>query len=95
MPNDDADRVRDMITKIAPLFPRIEEYATSLHPRRRRCRVVKDRYTWGQSFAVFEIAFEPGNQMYSEEEIDDERGIDHSDVEEGKLPRFFDHKKRK
>ena len=35
----------------------ITAYASSLHPQRLHCRLISDKYTWGQSFTVFEIFF--------------------------------------
>jgi len=52
-----ADRVTSMVSFLRPRFHQVEAYATSLHPLNLPCRIISDRYTWGQSFTVFEILF--------------------------------------
>jgi len=52
-----ADRVTSMVTFLRPRFAKLETYATSLHPEQLPCRIITNRYTWGQSFAVFEVCF--------------------------------------
>jgi len=38
----------------------IEAFAASLHPTATACSIRPDRFTWGQSFTVFEVEFEDG-----------------------------------
>jgi len=38
----------------------IEAFASSLHPTMSACSIRPDRFTWGQSFTVFEVEFEDG-----------------------------------
>ncbi|TFK36509.1 hypothetical protein BDQ12DRAFT_686532 [Crucibulum laeve] len=52
-----AARVTSMVSFLTPYFHHIEAYATSLHPHHLPCRLITNNYTWGQSFAVFEIFF--------------------------------------
>ena len=52
-----ADRVTSMVDQIKPCHDIITAYASSLHPQCLHCRLVSDKYTWGQSFTVFEILF--------------------------------------
>ncbi|KAF5353383.1 hypothetical protein D9756_007843 [Leucocoprinus leucothites] len=62
LPTEFADRVTSLVEWLTPHFSDIEVYASSLHPCNRRCRIVKDNYTWGQSFVVFEIVFEDAEE---------------------------------
>ncbi|KAF8064019.1 phosphotransferase enzyme family-domain-containing protein [Lyophyllum atratum] len=57
-----ADRITSMVALLRPRFTDIEAYASSLHPTKPKlpCRIIADHYTWGQSFAVFEILFDDG-----------------------------------
>ncbi|KAF5376121.1 hypothetical protein D9615_007672 [Tricholomella constricta] len=55
-----ADRITSMVASLRPRFNDIETYASSLHPTKCPCRIISDLYTWGQSFAVFEIVFDDG-----------------------------------
>ncbi|KAG5644271.1 hypothetical protein DXG03_008756 [Asterophora parasitica] len=55
-----ADRITSMVAFLKPHFKAIESYATSLHPAKFPCRIITDHYTWGQSFAVFELVFVDG-----------------------------------
>jgi hypothetical protein len=52
-----ADRVTSMVSFLQPHFAKLETYATSLHPQKLPCRIITNRYTWGQSFTVFEVYF--------------------------------------
>ncbi|KAF8593322.1 hypothetical protein BDV93DRAFT_566676 [Ceratobasidium sp. AG-I] len=56
------DSYRNRVTSLATSidFGRVEEYPTSLLPSYGPCHVIQDRYTWGQSFLVFEIRFDSG-----------------------------------
>lgn len=54
---DFVDRVASLVKWFLPHFLDVELYATSLHPRNKKCRIVQDNYTWGRSFVVFEIVF--------------------------------------
>jgi hypothetical protein len=38
----------------------IRAFASSLHPQQRLCNIDTDRFTWGQSFTVFEVVFDDG-----------------------------------
>jgi hypothetical protein len=58
LPPDYARRVTSLVDWLSPHFSNIEAYASGLHPHRRQCRIVRENYTWGQSFLVFEIVFE-------------------------------------
>ncbi|KAF9449081.1 hypothetical protein P691DRAFT_813175 [Macrolepiota fuliginosa MF-IS2] len=58
LPVEFADRVTSLVEWLTPHFANIETYAKDLHPQKRSCRIVKENYTWGQSFVVFEIVFE-------------------------------------
>ncbi|GLB44217.1 putative phosphotransferase enzyme family protein [Lyophyllum shimeji] len=53
-----ADRITSMVAFVTPRSKVIETYASSLHPTKCPCRIITDHYTWGQSFAVFEILFD-------------------------------------
>lgn len=53
-----ADRVISMVDQIKPHHSRIESYASSLHPQHLPCRLITEKYTWGQSFLVYELLFE-------------------------------------
>jgi len=53
--HDYADRITAIVSVLQPRFKDIEYFASSLHPTKHPCRIITDRYTWGQSFAVFEI----------------------------------------
>ncbi|KAG5652057.1 hypothetical protein H0H81_006454 [Sphagnurus paluster] len=55
-----ADRITSMVDFIRPRTADIESYASSLHPTKCSCKIITDNYTWGQSFAVFEIVFSDG-----------------------------------
>lgn len=57
---DYADRITSMVASLQSRFTQIAYYASSLHPTNLPCRIITDRYTWGQSFAVFEILFNDG-----------------------------------
>lgn len=92
LPEDDVARIEDMITQITPLFPKIEEYAASVHPQHRTCRVVKEKYVWGQSFAVFEIVFEDEEDIETvntgeiKERLTTDSGVDNAfDRDQGTL----------
>ncbi|KAF8999814.1 phosphotransferase enzyme family-domain-containing protein [Cyathus striatus] len=60
MDPDSAERVKSMVSFLRPRFPQIEAFASSNHPRNIPCHLIGDHYTWGQSFAVFEILFDDG-----------------------------------
>lgn len=74
LPPDFTDRVTSLVQWLTPHFSNIEAYTSSLHPRKRKCRIVKDNYTWGQSFVVFEIVFEGAGEC--------ENAVDQSDETE-------------
>lgn len=71
LPLEFADRVTSLVEWLTPHFENIETYVTSLHPRKRSCRIVKDNYTWGQSFVVFEIVFEGPEEEKTNNDEDD------------------------
>ena len=52
-----AYRITCLVDQIKPHHDIITAYASSLHPQRLPCRLISDKYTWGQSFTVFEIFF--------------------------------------
>ena len=56
-PPEFVDRVASLVNWLLPHFSDVESYATRLHPRNKKCRIVQDNFTWGQSFVVFEIVF--------------------------------------
>ena len=60
MPQDYADRITSMVHFLQPQQSRIEQFASSFHPLSLPCRLITEKYTWGQSFAVFEIRFVDG-----------------------------------
>ncbi|KAJ3561076.1 hypothetical protein NP233_g10417 [Leucocoprinus birnbaumii] len=66
LPPEFVNRVTSLVEWLAPHFSNIEAYASNLHPRHRRCRIVKDNYTWGQSFVVFELVFEDGGEHFDD-----------------------------
>lgn len=68
LPPEFADRVTSLVEWLTPHFSNIETYVRGLHPKKRRCRIVRENYTWGQSFVVFEIVF---NREEDEEEKGD------------------------
>jgi len=52
-----AHRITSLVDQLKPCHDIISAYASSLHPQRLPCRLISDKYTWGQSFTVFEILF--------------------------------------
>jgi len=57
-PPEFVDRVGSLVNWLLPHFSDVESYATRLHPCNKKCRIVQDNFTWGQSFVVFEIVFD-------------------------------------
>ena len=56
-----AHRITSLVDQLKPSHDIITAYASSLHPQHLHCHLISDKYTWGQSFLVFEIFFSDGN----------------------------------
>ena len=52
-----ATRITSLVNQLKPSHDIISAYASSLHSQHLPCRLISDKYTWGQSFTVFEILF--------------------------------------
>lgn len=52
-----AHRITSLVDQLKPSHDNISAYASSLHPQHLHCHLISDKYTWGQSFTVFEILF--------------------------------------
>jgi hypothetical protein len=52
-----AHRITSIVDQLKPSHDIIAGYASSLHPQHLHCHLISDKYTWGQSFIVFEIFF--------------------------------------
>ncbi|PPR02294.1 hypothetical protein CVT24_011633 [Panaeolus cyanescens] len=52
------DRITSMVNQLKPHYQRIQEYASTFHPKQLPCKLMSDCYTWGQSFLVYELVFE-------------------------------------
>ena len=57
MEPEHAFQITSIVDQLKHRHDIITAYASSLHPLRLRCRLISDKYTWGQSFTVFEILF--------------------------------------
>ena len=57
MEPEHAFQITSIVDQLKHSHDIITAYASSLHPQRLRCRLISDKYTWGQSFTVFEILF--------------------------------------
>ncbi|KXN90430.1 hypothetical protein AN958_04299 [Leucoagaricus sp. SymC.cos] len=88
LPPEFADRVTSLVQWLSPHFSDIEAYASRLHPRNRRCRIIKDNYTWGQSFAVFELVFEDERNGESGDDDRSKEGKEEEQEEESWIIRF-------
>ncbi|KAJ3521089.1 hypothetical protein NMY22_g12457 [Coprinellus aureogranulatus] len=51
-------RITSLHEHLLPFVKHIEDYASSVHPKRSPCRMVTSSWTWGQSFLVYELVFE-------------------------------------
>ncbi|KAF8816895.1 hypothetical protein BYT27DRAFT_7205264 [Phlegmacium glaucopus] len=52
-----AHRITSLVDQLKLCHDTISAYASSLHPQCLPCQLIPDKYTWGQSFTVFEILF--------------------------------------
>jgi hypothetical protein len=57
MEPEHAFQISSIVNQIEHSHDIITAYASSLNPQRLHCRLISDKYTWGQSFTVFEILF--------------------------------------
>ncbi|TEB33889.1 hypothetical protein FA13DRAFT_1812454 [Coprinellus micaceus] len=60
-------RITSLHDHLLPFVKHIEDYASSLHPKRSPCRMVTSSWTWGQSFLVYELVFRSGSAANSAE----------------------------